>query len=270
MVLCRSWMVGFIEKLKSGICSMDMMSSNQASISIVKGDVYVGDTTQSLVPITGNYQLSSSNTIWANPNARYVISSSSETQTVDVDCITCVTINADNNPTVTQVDPTVAIHLNDLQNTQFSASDLAIIQAHTSTLTDNQKEEKPAENDSNQAPEEDKAQSQVIGSEETASSGFVEVVYDDAQILATAGHDSYGYNNQDRFLDDDDSIPVLNAGGGGSVSMSLTEGDLQPLGYSNQGYPVSIQSSILVKAGTLPLQADTFYIPIRFFRYFIN
>ncbi|MDO6543035.1 retention module-containing protein [Photobacterium sanguinicancri] len=84
----------------------------------------------------------------------------------------------------------------------------------------------------------------------SANDGFVAIDYDYLSTLATAGYDTafQRFPNQD----DDDEKPFILAAGGQSVSIVLTEGDLQPLTY-----PVDAQQSVLIQSGSLPLEANS-------------
>ncbi|MEZ8741525.1 retention module-containing protein [Photobacterium swingsii] len=84
----------------------------------------------------------------------------------------------------------------------------------------------------------------------SANDGFVAIDYNYLSTLAMAGYDTafQRFPNQD----DDDEKPFILAAGGQSVSIVLTEGDLQPLTY-----PVDAQQSVLIQSGSLPLEPSS-------------
>ncbi|MDO6498489.1 retention module-containing protein [Photobacterium sanguinicancri] len=84
----------------------------------------------------------------------------------------------------------------------------------------------------------------------SANDGFVAIDYDYLSTLATAGYDTafQRFPNQDDY----DEKPFILAPGGQSVSIVLTEGDLQPLTY-----PVDAQQSVLIQSGSLPLEPSS-------------
>ena len=243
---------------------MDMVNSNQTRIDVVSGEVFVGSRSQPLTPINGEFQLSNSDSIWANPNAKYVVNTVSSSQTVDVNCVTCVTVNDNGVLKVAQIDSAVGVNIDELKNSQLTAEDIAIIRAHMPPPQDSDEDnnDQDVQLDVNADPEQDDqdAQDQPLSLAHTASAGFVEVDYDGDAVLTKAGYNTLGFLDENLSQDDsDDGIPIIKAPGGETVSMSLTEADLQPLGYSdNRSYPVIIQQSVLVEARTLALQPDTF------------
>ncbi|MFH0258288.1 type I secretion C-terminal target domain-containing protein [Vibrio rumoiensis] len=243
---------------------MDMVNSNQAKIVVVDGEVFVGNHSQSLTQIDGEYRLSHSDSVWANPNAKYVINTTSGSQTVEVNCVTCVTVNSNGVLTVAQLSSADGVNIDDLKNSQLTDKDIAIIRAHMPPPQDsdednNNQDPQPDTNVDADQDDED-AQDQPLTIVQTASSGFVEVNYDGDAILTEAGYDTVGFFDEELSQDSaDDGIPIVKAPGGETASISLTEADLQPLGYSdNRGYPVILQQSVLVESRTLALQPDTF------------
>lgn len=254
----------FVSESESEMCSMDMVNSNQAKIVVVDGEVFVGNHSQSLTQIDGEYRLSHSDSVWANPNAKYVINTTSGSQTVEVNCVTCVTVNSNGVLTVAQLSSADGVNIDDLKNSQLTDKDIAIIRAHMPPPQDsdednNNQDPQPDTNVDADQDDED-AQDQPLTIVQTASSGFVEVNYDGDAILTEAGYDTVGFFDEELSQDSaDDGIPIVKAPGGETASISLTEADLQPLGYSdNRGYPVILQQSVLVESRTLALQPDTF------------
>lgn len=242
---------------------MDMMSSNKAKIEVVSGEVFVGNHAKPLNQINSEYHLSNSDVIWANPNARYIVNTDSGSQVVEVGCVSCVITNDEGGMTIAQISSAQGVNIDDLKNSQLTPEDIAIIRAHMpppqteDVINDSEDDEEPE--DENTEPEND-AQDQASSLVQTASDGFVEVDYDGDAVLTKAGYDTVGFLDEELSQDDaDDGIPIVKAPGGINASISLTEADLQPLGYSsNLGYPVITQQSILVESRTLALQPDTF------------
>ncbi|MCF7352693.1 type I secretion C-terminal target domain-containing protein [Vibrio sp. CK2-1] len=238
-----------------------MVSSNQATIDVVSGEVFVGNHSKPLTQVNGEYHLSNSDVIWANPNARYIVNTASDSQVVDVDCISCVTTNDAGAITIVQISSAQGVNIDDLKNSQLTPEDIAIIRAHmppqNEEAINNLEEDEEADGEDDESEE---AQAQILTIVETAPAGFVEVEYDEDAVLTEAGYDTVGFFDEELSQDSADSgIPIVKAPGGISASISLTEADLQPLGYSNNlGYPVITQQSILVESRTLALQADTF------------
>ncbi|TVO36814.1 type I secretion C-terminal target domain-containing protein [Vibrio algivorus] len=237
-----------------------MMSSNQATIDVVSGEVFVGNHSKPLTQINGEYQLSSSDSIWANPNARYIVNTPLDSQVVEIDCISCVTTNDAGAITIAQISSAQGINLDDLKNSQLTPEDIAIIRAHMPPPSQSEESNNETDNDVEDEQNSEEAQAQAFSVIETASTGFVEVNYDNDAVLTKAGYDTVGFFDEELSQDSaDDGIPIVKAPGGISTSISLTEADLQPLGYSNNlGYPVIMQQSILVESRTLALQPDTF------------
>ncbi|OEF23300.1 DUF5801 repeats-in-toxin domain-containing protein [Vibrio rumoiensis] len=235
---------------------MDNVNSNQASIVVERGEVFVGDSAQELRPIAGESTFSSPDLIWANPNARYVITTQSGSQTVEMDCATCVTVtDASQRPIIIPLDPTVIIDPNDLSNSQFTASDIATIKAHI-VAEDNTRMEQDGRDDE-QSTNKNTVEEELLPTlEQTASTGYVAVEYDNAEILAGAGHDTYGYFDEEQ--EEDNTVPILNALGGGRGSVTLVEGDREPKDLGEVSYPITTDVSVFVRAGTLPLNSDTF------------
>ncbi|WP_145981760.1 DUF5801 repeats-in-toxin domain-containing protein [Vibrio algivorus] len=236
------------------------MSSNQATIDVVSGEVFVGSHSKPLTQINGEYQLSNSDSIWANPNARYIVNTPSESQVVEIDCISCVTTNDAGAITIAQISSAQGVNLDDLKNSQLTPEDIAIIRAHMPPPSQSEESNNETDNDVEDEQNSEEAQAQAFSVIETASTGFVEVNYDNDAVLTKAGYDTVGFFDEELSQDSaDDGIPIVKAPGGISTSISLTEADLQPLGYSNNlGYPVIMQQSILVESRTLALQPDTF------------
>lgn len=115
------------------------------------------------------------------------------------------------------------------------------------------------EQEDEQAPEDENNQVQNDAGTpvETATTGFVAVDYDNDQILTHAGFTTEGFEIE--YPEEDDSFAVVNARGGAQASMTVEEGDLSIIQtYSNTSYPVSESVSVLVKAGSFPLMADSF------------
>ncbi|PSU16843.1 retention module-containing protein [Photobacterium damselae] len=92
--------------------------------------------------------------------------------------------------------------------------------------------------------------SSVNISEHAANTGDVEIQYDNDQLLAEAGFETY-YQPQAQAFDDDPEV-YFPSEGGESGAIELTEGDLEP-----KTYPITASTILLVDAGSLPLNPES-------------
>ncbi|HIF9443167.1 TPA: retention module-containing protein, partial [Photobacterium damselae] len=92
--------------------------------------------------------------------------------------------------------------------------------------------------------------SSVNISEHAANTGDVEIQYDNDQLLAEAGFETY-YQPQAQAFDDDPEV-YFPSEGGESGAIELTEGDLEP-----NTYPITASTILLVDAGSLPLNPES-------------
>ncbi|TMX71682.1 retention module-containing protein [Photobacterium damselae] len=92
--------------------------------------------------------------------------------------------------------------------------------------------------------------SSVNISEHSANTGDVEIQYDNDQLLAEAGFETY-YQPQAQAFDDDPEV-YFPSEGGESGAIELTEGDLEL-----KTYPITASTILLVDAGSLPLNPES-------------
>lgn len=92
--------------------------------------------------------------------------------------------------------------------------------------------------------------SSVSISEHAANTGDVEIQYDNDQLLAEAGFETY-YQPPAQAFDDDPEV-YFPSEGGESGAIELTEGDLEP-----KTYPITASTILLVDAGSLPLNPES-------------
>lgn len=234
---------------------MDIFSSDKVSIDVLHGEVFVGNDLQSLNQIFGTYQLSPNEVLLANPHARYTLTDPTHSsQVIESSCVTCVTADHHSSHSLHEIAPEIAVNINELQDSSLSIQDIAVMRAHGLAVeqdTDASEDEQTPEDEDNQV------QNDAGAPVETATTGFVAVDYDNDQTLTHAGFTTEGFEID--YPEEDDSFAVVNARGGIQAAMTVEEGDLSLIQtYSNTSYPVSESVSVLVKAGTFPLVADSF------------
>lgn len=233
---------------------------DQVNIDVLDGTVFLKVKGHSLAPIDEEHVLSSTDVIWAASDARYVINTTSGPQLIETDCVSCVRLDDSGDVLLTQLKSMNDVDIDELKNSQLTDKDIAIIRAHMPPpAQDPNAENEQVDNDVD-AEQDEGAQDEPLSLVQTASAGFVEVEYDEDAVLTKAGFDTQGFFEDEVFLDDeDDGIPIVMAPGGEIASITLTEADLDPLGYNSRGdYPVIMQQSVLVEARTLALQPETF------------
>lgn len=96
---------------------MDIFSSNKVSIDVLHGEVFVGSDLQSLNQIFGSYQLAPNEVLLANPHAKYTLTDSTNSpQVIESNCITCITSDNNSSSSLHEIDPNLAVNINELQN----------------------------------------------------------------------------------------------------------------------------------------------------------
>ncbi|WP_105901266.1 T1SS-143 repeat domain-containing protein [Vibrio gangliei] len=233
---------------------MDKMNSNVSTITVDKGQVYIGQDIPSLKPITGTQTLMSSDQLWADPNARYVVTTSGQQQVIQSDCVTCVTVDDSGQPVTTEVDPNVVVSVAALQESNLSPQDIAIM-VENGLAVDNSEDDQQEEQEQDNQDED--TQASESGPIETATDGFVEVDYDNDQVLTQAGFMTEGFEIE--YPQEEDEFALVKARGGVQASTVFEEGDLSLIQtYSNTAYPVINSVDLFLKAGSFPLVPDTF------------
>ncbi|MBD8513689.1 retention module-containing protein [Photobacterium sp. CAU 1568] len=213
----------------------ESVSNGLATLTVENGVVFVIKPDGSVKPVDFAYQVQPDELVVANGYARYVMMQNGEPVLVDRPCPTCVLLDG------------AGVWVSDLaDNVQFEQPDsdqappvgLDIEQLQALILA-------------GEDPTEVFEAAAAGSSGEAANSGFVVVDYDGDSILTEAGFDT---DYEFVFPESDEDTDVIYAAGGGeSVSLSVTEGDLAP-----DTYPSQTTSVVLIEAGTLPLDPTSF------------
>ncbi|NAW63727.1 retention module-containing protein [Photobacterium halotolerans] len=215
----------------------ESVSNGLATLTVENGVVFVIKPDGSVKPVDFAYQVQSDDLVVANGYARYVMMQNGEPVLVDRPCPTCVLLDG------------AGVWVSDLaDNVQFEQPDsdqappveLDIEQLQALILAG----EDPTE----------VFEAAALGSSSAsvaANSGFVVVDYDGDSVLTETGFDTeYEFAEADA---DDETDVIYAASGGARVSVSVTEGDLAPATY-----PTETIATVLVEAGTLPLDPAAF------------
>ncbi|WP_075713746.1 retention module-containing protein, partial [Vibrio panuliri] len=91
----------------------------------------------------------------------------------------------------------------------------------------------------------------VVGS---ANAGFITIEYNNPEVLAQTFFETSGIQRDQIDDPQEEGRFTVFAAGGESISELLIEGDLD----AANGYPTSVTTTVLIEAGDLPLDADSF------------
>ncbi|UIP30295.1 retention module-containing protein [Photobacterium sp. TLY01] len=215
----------------------ESVSGGLATLTVENGVVFVIKPDGSVKPVDFAYQVQADELVVANGYARYVMMQNGEPVLIDRPCPTCVLLDG------------AGVWVSDLaDNVQFEQPDseqpppvaLDIEQLQALILAG----EDPTE----------VFEAAALGSSSAsvaANSGFVVIDYDGDSVLTETGFDTeYEFAEADT---EDETDVIYAASGGASVSVSVTEGDLAPATY-----PTETTATVLVEAGTLPLDPAAF------------
>ncbi|MGF1706856.1 retention module-containing protein [Enterovibrio baiacu] len=208
-----------------------------AQLTVIGGQLYViRDGIAEPVPFANGVLIG--DTIVARPNAEYVVMKNGIPVRVNEPCATCIRINEDEIEAIAlaeNFDFRESSQAVTLLNDDISALQAAILAGDDPT-------------DEFEPP----AAGGVLSS---SISGFAIIEYNFTSVLAEAGF-STSYSPETVTIVDND-VPIIPASGGESFGLSITEGDLAALNASD-GYPVTVDASLLVVSGSLPIDPNSF------------
>ncbi|MGF1683229.1 retention module-containing protein [Photobacterium minamisatsumaniensis] len=221
-------------------------SPQPAYIQVEQSTVYVALPDGTNNAVDSQYPLPNSPTlIFADSSARYVVMKNGEPVLVDWPCPTCVLIAPELGGGENLSDNSIFVNpINTLPVSAtgggLSAEDFESLQALIL-----------AGGDPTELLDAPAAGNAGFVSDDSANSGFVVVDYNGDSTLADAGFETEFTPDEAAIVDD--IAPVFAASGGENGAMQLTEGDLSP-----NTYPSVSSTTVLVAAGSLPLDASSF------------
>ncbi|WP_281544452.1 retention module-containing protein [Grimontia sp. SpTr1] len=208
------------------------------SLTVEEGKVYLVQNNLA-APLTGSANVGAEGIVIASPNARYIVIKDGEPVLVSEPCATCIKlddegiqiIGLDENVTLAESEDAIAL----------LDGDIAALQEAILAGVD------PTQ-------EFEAAAAGAAGGTSSSIGDFAVIQYNNTSVLAQAGFDTT-FSPNAAAPADDDPLPILPPSGGESLSLTITESDLQP-----DQYPVNTVSSVLITASSLPLDATSFVI----------
>ncbi|WP_238091972.1 retention module-containing protein, partial [Photobacterium leiognathi] len=215
----------------------------QSEIKLVSGDGFVIKAGGDVQPVINEFTLQPDEVLVANGDSKFIFVKDGIEQVISQPCPTCTMVTPEGIQSA-DLNKKIAFNYEGMGNASFDSSNIyaiqsAILQGQDPTLLF----------EPTAAGNESAGNVGINGSSSAAS--FVSINYDNDSMLAEAGFDTAYDPNQAR--NELDPLVIVQADGGESASLVVTEGDL-----GDKTYPVSSSTSLLVQASTLPLDPQSF------------